>query len=104
MQDVAWPRLAAVSTRAPPVVAGFDHAAMTYSAWLDKQFAKPQTLHRLYLNQATADAAAVGQQISEVFFDSWWTQALGADDQNAPATPWTPLPSLRVHRTHRLRP
>ncbi len=57
-------------------------ATMQYSAWLDEQFAKPQTLHRIYLNQATADAVAIGQQISEVnFFDSWWSQALGADDQ-----------------------
>ena len=57
-------------------------ASMPYSAWLDEQFAKPQTLHRIYINQATADAVALGQQISEVnFFDSWWSQALGADDQ-----------------------
>ena len=28
--------------------------------WFDEQFAKPQTLHRLYINQAAADAAAVG--------------------------------------------
>ena len=28
---------------------------MTYAAWLDEQFAKPQSLHRLYINQAAAD-------------------------------------------------
>ena len=57
-------------------------SAMSYSAWFDEQFAKPQTLHRLYLNQATADAVAIGTQVSPTnFFDSWWTQALGGDDQ-----------------------
>ncbi len=66
-----------------PSSADIDHlASMSYSAWMDEQFAKPQMLHRLYINQATADAVAIGQQISEVnFFDSWWSQALGSDDQ-----------------------
>ena len=55
---------------------------MTYGAWIDEQMAKPQTLHRLYINQATADLASVGQQVSATnFFDSWWSQALGSDDQ-----------------------
>ena len=55
---------------------------MTYSAWLDEQFAKPQQLHRLYINQAAADLTSVGQQLSNTnFWDSWWSQALGADDQ-----------------------
>ncbi len=60
-----------------------DHlSSMSYSAWFDEQFAKPQTLHRLYLNQATADAVAIGTTVSQTnFFDSWWTQALGGDDQ-----------------------
>ena len=54
----------------------------SYGTWFDEQFAKAQTLHRLYINQASADAAAVGTQISEVnFFDSWWSQALGGEDQ-----------------------
>ncbi|MGZ5236996.1 MAG: DUF1800 domain-containing protein [Caldimonas sp.] len=57
-------------------------STMQYGAWIDEQFAKPQTLHRLYINQASADLASVGQQISPVnFYDSWWSQALGADDQ-----------------------
>jgi uncharacterized protein (DUF1800 family) len=66
-----------------PSSADIDHlAAISYAAWLDEQYAKPQTLHRIYINQATADAAAIGQTISEVnFFDSWWSQALGGDDQ-----------------------
>jgi len=57
-------------------------SSMSYGAWIDEQMAKPQTLHRLYINQATADLASVGQQISPTnFFDSWWSQAIGADDQ-----------------------
>lgn len=57
-------------------------SAMSYGAWIDEQMAKPQTLHRLYINQATADLASVGQQISSTnFFDSWWSQALGSEDQ-----------------------
>jgi len=55
---------------------------MTYGAWLDEQFAKPQQLHRLYINQAAADLTSVGQQLSNTnFWDSWWGQALGAEDQ-----------------------
>ncbi len=57
-------------------------STMSYGAWIDEQFAKPQTLHRLYINQAAADLATVGQQISPTnFYDSWWSQAVGADDQ-----------------------
>ena len=57
-------------------------STISYATWFDQQFAKPQSLHRIYINQASADAAAVGAQISEVnFFDSWWSQALGAEDQ-----------------------
>ena len=63
--------------------ADIDHlSSMSYSAWFDEQYAKPQTLHRLYLNQATADAVAIGTTVSQTnFFDSWWTQALSGDDQ-----------------------
>jgi uncharacterized protein (DUF1800 family) len=66
-----------------PTTAEIDRlSTMSYATWFDEQFAKAQTLHRLYINQATADAAAVGAQISEVnFFDSWWSQALGGEDQ-----------------------
>ena len=50
---------------------------MSYAAWLDEQFAKPQSLHRLYINQAAADLTSVGQQLSNTnFWDSWWSQAL----------------------------
>jgi uncharacterized protein (DUF1800 family) len=56
--------------------------AMSYGNWLDEQFAKPQTLHRIYINQASADLASVGQTISATnFWDSWWQQALSGEDQ-----------------------
>lgn len=55
---------------------------MSYDQWLDEQFAKPQTLHRLYINQATADLASVGQTLAITnFWDSWWSQAIGGEDQ-----------------------
>ena len=57
-------------------------SSMTYSAWIDEQFAKPQSFHRLYLNQASADLAATGGQVSQTnFFDSYWSQAIAGDDQ-----------------------
>ena len=57
-------------------------SAMSYSAWLDEQFAKPQSLHRDYMNLAAADLAATGGTISQTnFFDSYWTQAISGDDQ-----------------------
>ena len=57
-------------------------SGMTYAAWIDDQYAKPQTLHRLYMNQAAADLQAVGQQLSRTnFFDSYWSQAIGGEDQ-----------------------
>ncbi len=57
-------------------------SGMQYGAWIDEQMAKPQTLHRLYINQASADLDAVGQKLSATnFYDSWWSQSLGADDQ-----------------------
>jgi uncharacterized protein (DUF1800 family) len=57
-------------------------STMTYSAWIDEQFAKPQSLHRLTMNQAAADLAAVGGSISPTnFFDSYWSQAIAGDDQ-----------------------
>jgi hypothetical protein len=54
-------------------------SGMTYAQWIEEQFAKPQTLHRLYMNQAAADLASVGQQLSRTnFFDSYWSQAISA--------------------------
>ncbi len=56
--------------------------SMSYAAWIDEQFAKPQALHRDYMNLAAADLAATGGSISQTnFFDSYWTQAVAGDDQ-----------------------
>ena len=57
-------------------------STMTYAGWIDEQFAKPQALHRDYMNTAAADLAATGGTISQTnFFDSYWTQAISGDDQ-----------------------
>ncbi len=57
-------------------------STMSYTAWIDEQFAKPQSYHRLYMNQAAADLAATGGTISQTnFFDSYWSQAIAGDDQ-----------------------
>ena len=57
-------------------------SGMSYAQWIEEQFGKPQTLHRLYMNQAAADLASVGQQLSRTnFFDSYWSQAIGGEDQ-----------------------
>jgi uncharacterized protein (DUF1800 family) len=62
-----------------------DHVmAIGYSAWIDEQFAKPQTLHRDYWDAADAAIKAVtptsGAGTREVF-DSFYRQALAGDDQ-----------------------
>ena len=57
-------------------------SAMSYAAWIDEQFAKPQAYHRLTMNQAAADLAANGGSIAPTnFFDSYWSQAIAGDDQ-----------------------
>lgn len=57
-------------------------STMSYSAWIDEQFAKPQALHRAYLNQVSADLAATGGTVSQTnFFDSFWAQAIAGQDQ-----------------------
>lgn len=57
-------------------------STMSYSAWIDEQVAKPQSLHRDYLNQASADLSANGGNISPTnFFDSYWAQAISGSDQ-----------------------
>ena len=57
-------------------------SAMSYSGWMDEQFAKPQTLHRNTLNLASADMVAAGNSISQTnFFDSYWAQAIAGEDQ-----------------------
>ena len=75
-------RFLAQSTFGPTSASIDQLAASNYSAWIDAQFAKPQTLHRATLNQAAADLAATGGTLSPTnFYDSYWQQAVTADDQ-----------------------
>ncbi|PTT78974.1 DUF1800 domain-containing protein [Pelomonas sp. HMWF004] len=50
----------------------------TLEAWLDAEFAKPQTLH---LDKAQAIWRSVGKLVQNDFYGSWWTQAVTSDDQ-----------------------
>ena len=78
---------------------------MTYAQWIEEQFAKPQTLHRLYMNQAAADLASVGQQLSRTnFFDSYWSQAISGEDQLRQRVAFALSRDLRdlVHRRDRV--
>lgn len=57
-------------------------SSQPFSAWIEAQFSMPQSLHRSTLNQAAADLAASGGTVSPSnFFDSYWSQAIGSDDQ-----------------------
>ncbi|MBU6436823.1 MAG: DUF1800 family protein [Betaproteobacteria bacterium] len=52
-----------------------------YGPWFADQFAKPQQLHRAYLDQITTQLAASMQAPSQnQFFESFWKQALSGDD------------------------
>lgn len=56
-----------------------DHlTAAGYSAWIDEQFGKPQTLHRNYMDSITAGGTSLSQNN---FFESFWQQAITGDDQ-----------------------
>ncbi len=54
----------------------------SYSAWIDKQLAMPQKLHRSYMD---AQAAGFINGLSDLsqnnFFESFWQQAIKGDDQ-----------------------
>jgi uncharacterized protein (DUF1800 family) len=55
--------------------------SMGTAAWFNDQFAKPQTLHLVYMNDALAFMPA-GQQLSEnQFLESFWQQAITGEDQ-----------------------
>lgn len=57
-------------------------STMSYAGWIDEQFAKPQSLHKDTMSTVSADLAATGGTISTTnFFDSYWAQAISADDQ-----------------------
>ena len=57
-------------------------AASDASAWLTTQFAKPQTLHRAYIDQMLAVQAAGGAKVGFTgFYETFWQQAIRSDDQ-----------------------
>jgi uncharacterized protein (DUF1800 family) len=55
---------------------------MTYATGWTRSSPSRRCCHRLTINQAAADLSTIGQQLSNTnFYDSWWAQALGGDDQ-----------------------
>jgi uncharacterized protein (DUF1800 family) len=51
-------------------------------AWISQQFTKPQLPHRVYLDKAASDLSAVGGRLSATQFrESYWAQAITAEDQ-----------------------
>jgi uncharacterized protein (DUF1800 family) len=67
---------------------GADDASLTrlsqvsLAYWIDEQFRKPQTLHRLRMDQVAADQAAMGGSLNQNhFFQSFWMQAVSGEDQ-----------------------
>ena len=50
------------------------------SAWLNDQFAKPQSLHMAYLNK-TLPTLGANQPGQDLFQESFWQQAIKGDDQ-----------------------
>lgn len=53
-----------------------------YAAWLADQFARPQTLHRSYMDRITAElAVSGGSSGASEFYESFWQQAVGGEDQ-----------------------
>jgi uncharacterized protein (DUF1800 family) len=53
---------------------------MGTGAWFNDQFAKPQTLHLVYLNR-TLPTLAANQSGENLFLESFWQQAIQGDDQ-----------------------
>jgi uncharacterized protein (DUF1800 family) len=51
------------------------------NGWLTSQFAKPQTLHRDYLNSIAATLAAGATLNQNNFFETFWKQAASGNDQ-----------------------
>ncbi len=57
-------------------------AASHYVTWLNAQFNLPARSHRAYMEQRQATLAAASQTLSQTQFrESYWAQALTADDQ-----------------------
>ena len=57
--------------------------ARGYSGWIDDQFARPQTMHRTYVEQAIAagDPAAAERTYRDHVMDTFWKQAITGADQ-----------------------
>jgi uncharacterized protein (DUF1800 family) len=58
-------------------------SALGYSAWIDEQFARPQTLHRTWMDerQAQLQALATPQNIgANQFYESFWRQTISGQD------------------------
>ncbi|OYO29059.1 DUF1800 family protein [Janthinobacterium sp. PC23-8] len=66
-----------------PNMAAIDALAASDSdAWFKEQFAKPQTLHRAYIDQLLAAQAAGGAKVNYTgFYESFWLQAVRGEDQ-----------------------
>jgi len=54
--------------------------ATGYAGWIEAQFAKPQSLHRAYL-ESVIDPAQPQQVFRNAVLDSFWTQAITGADQ-----------------------
>ncbi|MES2295617.1 MAG: DUF1800 family protein [Pseudomonadota bacterium] len=52
-----------------------------YGNWIEAQFAKPQTLHRSYMDTLKATLPTGTALTQDNFFESFWTQAIAGDDQ-----------------------
>ena len=75
-------RFLAQATFGPTEAATTALSSQGYAAWLAAEFAKPQTLHRTYMDTMAASLAATGGSISPSnFYESWWNQAVTGDDQ-----------------------
>lgn len=55
--------------------------SLGYSAWLEDQFNKPQTLHRAYMDRISSTLPAGTAVSQNNFFETYWQQAAGGDDQ-----------------------
>ena len=75
-------RFLARATFGPNMAAIDALAASNSDAWFAAQFAKPQTLHRSYIDQMLATQAAGGAKVNYTgFYESFWQQAIQGEDQ-----------------------
>jgi len=56
--------------------------AIGFPAWLEEQFAKPQALHRDYIDRRTAEIAPLGfAAVQNDFLETFFAQAVAGEDQ-----------------------